>query len=154
MKRKILKCLLITVIGLLCVAELSAQQKKHCTKQIIPCIEVPRENESGEKYFSDTLRKSIRLIFEKDFNDSIIILLNGKVVFDSLIVTAKGYGAARRSIDINYSTLKKPTLYIIKKNGECIWFYLKRGQRVAYINYSNQLKIWGVELSNIQRHYL
>jgi len=34
-----------------------------------------------------------------------------------------------------------PILLIKKSTGECMWFYLKPGYRVAYVNYYKEFKM-------------
>lgn len=154
--RKIrIKNILFIFSFLLCVLKSFGQQNICCNNQIVPSIDSSGETLSGEKYFSDTLTKCIRLIFEENFDDSILIKLDDNIVYNSKIVTHKPYFPRVKVIDVDYSMKKNPPVLLIKKStGECFWFYLKQGYRVACINYYKELKMWGVELSNIQKQYI
>lgn len=132
-----------------------AQEKECCNNRIIPAIEDYRQAESGETDFADTLQRSVRLIFEKQFNDSIIIIMDSSIIYNAMLVTSRPGAPWVKIIDVDYSNKHQiPRIIIKKANGECMWFYLQPGYRVAYINYVKQLKEWVVELSNIQRQYI
>lgn len=131
------------------------QQYSCCDREIKPFIEAFREAESGEMDYTDTLKKSIRLIFEKEFDDSIMVVLDDSIIYNSMIITNKPYAPRAKFIDVDYS-MKKDTPYLVIKraDGKCIWFYLIPGHRVAYINYFKDPGVWMVELSNIHRQYI
>ncbi len=140
---------------LLHALDAAAQKNECCKNEIIPAIEETRQAESGEMDFVDTLQRSVRLIFEKQFNDSIIIMLDSSIIYNAMLVTSTPGAPRAKIIDVDYSKIKKtPRIAIRKANGECMWFYLQPGYRVAYINYVKQVKGWIVELSNIQRQYI
>jgi len=127
-------------------------QNRNCNKLVIPTIESNRDNEDGELYFSDSLIRKIRIIFERDFDDSVTIYLNQTLVFDSIIKTSPSIGASKRFIDINYSKYDQlPKISVLLRRGNCVYFYPVVGKRVLYVNYSKGF--WNLEYSNIQRQY-
>ncbi len=155
MRNKKDKKIFLLFLLLLSVLTSVGQKKRGCDNEVLPAIETSREAESGEKDYADTLKKNIRLIFEKQFNDSIIIRLDNSIIYNSMLTTNRPNAPRAKIIDVDYSMKKrKPRIIIEKSNGECTWFYLKPGYRVAYINYVKDVKIWVVELSNIQRQYI
>lgn len=147
--------ILLIFFFLLYVLTVAAQDNGYCNNRVIPAIEDPRQAESGERDYADTLKACIRLIFEKQFNDSVIIMLDSSIIYNSMLVTNRPGAPWVKIVDIDYSNIQHTPRIIIKKvNGECMWFFLRQGYRIAYINYVSQLKAWVVELSNIQRQYI
>lgn len=151
---KNVKQILLIAVCMIVTSNACSQERRDCRQKVTPHIEEPRQDEDGELHYTDTLNRAVRLVFEKGFNDTITIMLNTKVVFNSRIATGPGFHDRRKYIDIDYSNINNPYISIIRKNRDCCWFYIKPGKRVAYIVYSEQLKMWDVELTNIERSFL
>jgi hypothetical protein len=115
-------------------------------------VEKYREPDESEIYFIDSLDKKLRLIFEKEFNDSMAIFLDNKKVYDAIIATQKFLGVSLQIVDIDYSKYKRlPAVSIIKNKEPVVYFYPIHGKRIIYLNFFNQN--WWLEASNLQRGY-
>jgi hypothetical protein len=112
MKQINLEQILLVIVCLIVTVNSYAQERKHCSQKITPHIEAPRQGEDGELYHTDSLKRSVRMIFEKGFNDTITIMLNKKIVFDSLVATGPGFHNRRERIDIDYSKVRKPCIWL------------------------------------------
>lgn len=101
---------------------------------------------------NDSLVKTIEIVFEQDFNDSVLILCGSKIIQQKWIVTKRPLGVSPDIIKVDYRKMANPLISIIlKQQNDCISFKPIRGKRMAYINRINGA--WSVELSNIIREY-
>jgi hypothetical protein len=127
--------------------------------QIKPCTyvidaEIDNSTTDTENLLKDTLLKKINLIFEQTFDDSAVIMIDKKVLYQTRIKTRKFLGVSDSSFSINYSQYAKPpkiSIYLTDKKA-CVSFYPKEGKQLAYINYHFQAG-WSIELSNLTREY-
>lgn len=106
-----------------------------------------------ENSIKDTLLSKIDLIFEQRFNDSILVLVNNKVIVEKKIVTEEFLGVSKEYFSINYSKYSRPPeiSIVLAKANDCISFHPIKGKRIAYISHIGAG--WSVELSNIIREY-
>lgn len=110
-------------------------------------------DEVYDQKIKDTLRKSLEIVFEQNFDDSIYIKVNDQVVYETRIKTHPKFSVVKSDFEIDYSNYQYlPTISIIlveKKKG--IEFKLLPGYRVVYIN--RILNIWELNFSNYPRNY-
>jgi len=109
--------------------------------------------EMYEFKLKDTLKQTVGLIFEKDFDDSIQIKVNNIIIYKQRIKTSPNTSVVMADFEIDYSVYSAiPTICIIlisKKN--CIEFKPIRGYRLIYLNRFEGY--WNIENSNYPRVY-
>jgi hypothetical protein len=126
------------------------------TKACVDTIEADISHDSigdDDHVVKDSSKKELRLVFEQNFNDKTTILLNDSLFTTSIFKTEKNLGVCLNIISIDYSAFKKiPKISIIlSSKDECISFYPRIGERIAYINHIEGA--WSIELSNVLRDY-
>ena len=128
-------------------------------KRMKPCVDTIAVNISYDSQVNednvvkDSSKKELRLVFEQDFNDSLLILLDDSLFTTGFFKTQRNLGVCLNDISIDYSTYREvPKISImLSSERDCISFYPRKGKRIAYINYIQGG--WSIELSNILRDY-
>lgn len=101
----------------------------------------------------DSLKPQLILVFEQQFDDSIYLFVNRKILEVRKIKTNKALGVSLETLTVDYSSFKKvpKVSLLLKEKGICFSFYPVRGKQFLYINFINDH--WFAELSNVQREY-
>ncbi len=128
-------------------------------KKVRPCSDTIGVKISHDSLVDDAniikgiSKKELRLVFEQEFNDSLLILFNDSVFTTGFLKTEKNLGVCLNFISIDYSRFRKvPKISIfLSSKRDCISFYPRIGERIAYIN--NVEGGWSIELSNFLRDY-
>jgi len=102
----------------------------------------------------DTLR-SITLIFERDFDDTLEVTLNGVVIVEQYFKTnmklSMVESIVKIDLPINYGSKSEIKIYNHKYNS-CSSFKIKKGYCFYYIQKTDANK-WYLQYSNFSRKY-
>lgn len=114
--------------------------------------------ENGSAYDSrlliaDSLKPKLELVFEQQFDDSVYLVVDRKILEVRKIQTNRAMGVCLETLTVDYSAFKKvpKVSLLLKEKGVCFSFYPVRGKQFLYINFINGH--WFAELSNVQRGY-
>lgn len=142
--------------GTLINLSIFAQNKiKYILDSKIENIWIPDSSEESSKVdIKDSTSKSLYIVFEKWFDDSVQILLNNKIVISDRIKTNKYTSVVEREKEfkVDYKFIKNPLIEIrLVGQGRKIRFSPKEGYVICYIN--RLIKQWKLSFSNYVRDY-
>jgi len=147
-----------TILYLLCIccfisrSSLYGQQHTvKCKTSVKPGIENHGLVEEDEYLYIDSIKPELRIIFERTFNDTVCIYLNGAFVRKQFIQTNRMTGISRAMIKLDLSEYKETPEISLFMGKYCARFLPVSGKRIAYINFYKEK--WAIELSNVLRAY-
>lgn len=147
----------ILILGVLLIGQSCASAQSlegYVVEKMTLGISVP-DSGSDEYYLKvrDTTVKMVTLVFETQFEDSIIIKVNDSVCIASKIKTSSIFSRVPEPVVVdykNYNSRPEITLLLVDKR-KYIKFRLYEGYRILYLNRFNNE--WLVEFSNYGRTY-
>lgn len=121
-------------------------------KIIIPTrVESDKPEENDGVYIGSQGKKSVTLIFEQEFNDSVVICLNGQQMYQSKVKTLHPLGVCLENFELKRSSsTDKISIYFVEKN-ICLDFVIKEKKVVCYLNIDDGQ--FDIVLSNFARTY-
>lgn len=138
-----------------CASHTKAQRYSSCVPDKYNAeVWVPsKKDEVYDLKLKDTSQKIISLIFEMNFDDSIVIELNNEALFQERIKTISNLSVVRKNFEIDYSKFKESPMVRINlvEKKRCVEFKVVHGFRLLYLNYFDGF--WNLERSNYPRKY-
>jgi glycosylphosphatidylinositol transamidase (GPIT) subunit GPI8 len=151
-----LKMMLLLLIG--CTRNVVAQKSLtlNCQAEtVFSNIWVPSQlDESFNLKIKDTTKKHLQIVFELNFDDSILICLDDSVLYKKKVKSDSKLSMVNEQFEVDYSAYNKtPTIFIfLLKARKYIEVRPELGYRIVFINRLNG-EPWELTFSNYPRLY-